>query len=229
MVVLDDADELAAAAAGQVVGWLREAVTVRGQASLALAGGSTPARLYKVLAGRDEPGLWPYVSLYFGDERAVGPDHEDSNYAMVNSTLLAGLAEAPRAVHRMEGERGQEAAAKAYAALLPQRLDVALLGMGEDGHTASLFPGRPEAERTDVKVLPAFGPKPPPERISLSLKALNEARQVAFLVTGTGKAKALAQVIEERRAGTPQLPSARVSPHTEVFFFVDRAAGSDLG
>ena len=174
------------------------------------AGGSTPAKLHQHLAAQAPPDLWPKVSLYFGDERAVGPDDEDSNYRMAKRTLLDALPSQPRAVHRIEGERGQVAAAEAYAACLPARLDVALLGMGEDGHTASLFPGRPEVERTDVRVFAATGPKPPPERVSLSLTALSDARQVAFLVTGDGKAEALAEVIRQRQAGEPQLPAARV-------------------
>ncbi|MBT6273417.1 MAG: 6-phosphogluconolactonase [Chromatiales bacterium] len=228
VIVFDDVQALADAAAERVVGWLRSAIVERGEASMSLAGGGTPGRLYETLATRADADLWPHVSIYFGDERAVGPDDEDSNYLMAKRTLLSGLAEQPAAVHRIEGELGQDEAATRYAKIVPDRLDVVLLGMGEDGHTASLFPGRPELERGDSKAIPAFGPKPPPERISLTLGTLNAARNVAFLVTGSGKTEALAAVIAERNSPNPTLPSARVAPESAPVFFVDMAAAQAL-
>ena len=222
-----DVDALSRGAAAQVATWLKTAIADNGEASLVLAGGSTPKKLHAVLvsqAGYDGVD-WSKVSIYFGDERAVGPDHDDSNFKMAADTLIEPLPVKPRAVHRMKGELGHVEAALEYESLVPQQLDVVLLGMGEDAHTASLFPGRPEVETTGQRVIAAFGPKPPPERISLTLDALNSASQVGFLVSGAGKAQALADVLAERKAGTPTLPSARVQPTSgEVTFFVDAAA-----
>ena len=222
-----DVDALSRGAAAQVATWLKTAIADNGEASLVLAGGSTPKKLHAVLvsqAGYDGVD-WSRVSIYFGDERAVGPDHDDSNFKMAADTLIEPLPVKPRAVHRMKGELGHVEAALEYESLVPPQLDVVLLGMGEDAHTASLFPGRPEVETTGQRVIAAFGPKPPPERISLTLDALNSASQVGFLVSGTGKAQALADVLAERKAGTPTLPSARVQPTSgEVTFFVDAAA-----
>lgn len=222
-----DVDALSRGAAAQVATWLKTAIADNGEASLVLAGGSTPKKLHAVLvsqAGYDGVD-WSKVSIYFGDERAVGPDHDDSNFKMAADTLIEPLPVKPRAVHRMKGELGHVEAALEYESLVPPQLDVVLLGMGEDAHTASLFPGRPEVETTGQRVIAAFGPKPPPERISLTLDALNSASQVGFLVSGAGKAQALADVLAERKAGTPTLPSARVQPTSgEVTFFVDAAA-----
>ena len=222
-----DVDALSRGAAAQVATWLKTAIADNGEASLVLAGGSTPKKLHAVLvsqAGCDGVD-WSKVSIYFGDERAVGPDHDDSNFKMAADTLIEPLPVKPRAVHRMKGELGHVEAALEYESLVPLQLDVVLLGMGEDAHTASLFPGRPEVETTGQRVIAAFGPKPPPERISLTLDALNSASKVGFLVSGTGKAQALADVLAERKAGTPTLPSARVQPTSgEVTFFVDAAA-----
>ena len=222
-----DVDALSRGAAAQVATWLKTAIADNGEASLVLAGGSTPKKLHAVLvsqAGYDGVD-WSKVSIYFGDERAVGPDHDDSNFKMAADTLIEPLPVKPRAVHRMKGELGHVEAALEYESLVPLQLDVVLLGMGEDAHTASLFPGRPEVETTGQRVIAAFGPKPPPERISLTLDALNSASKVGFLVSGTGKAQALADVLAERKAGTPTLPSARVQPTSgEVTFFVDAAA-----
>jgi 6-phosphogluconolactonase len=228
---VENLDSLASRAAQAVADWLAADVAARGEATLVLAGGSTPRRLYEIMAARaGEDGLpWASVTVLFGDERAVGADDADSNYKMAHDALLSRLKTAPKAVHRMEGELGSEAGARAYEALVPERLDVVLLGLGEDGHTASLFPGRPEVEITDTRVVAAFGPKPPPQRISLSLGAINSARHVGFLVSGAGKAEVLASVLEARRTHATTYPSARVKPMAgEVLFFVDDAAASAI-
>ena len=223
----EDVDALSRGAAVRVADWLKTAIAQSGEASLVLAGGSTPKKLHAALvsqAGSDGVD-WSKVTILFGDERAVGPDHDDSNFKMAAATLIEPLPAKPKAVHRMKGELGHVEAAQEYETLVPQKLDVVLLGMGEDAHTASLFPGRPEVETTGQRVIAAYGPKPPPERISLTLDALNSASQVGFLVSGAGKAVALAEVLAERSAGVPTLPSARVQPtHGEVTFFVDAAA-----
>jgi 6-phosphogluconolactonase len=226
-----DLDALAKAAAHYISQRLQAAVNSRGTATLVLAGGSTPKRLYEVLAENapTDNTPWPQVTVLFGDERAVAADDPDSNYQMAKSALLDALPVAPKAVHRMMGELGSVAAAEQYEPLVPANLDVVLLGLGEDGHTASLFPGRPEVELKNQRVVPAYGPKPPPERISLSLPALNSANDVAFLVSGAGKAGMLAKVMAARTGDNTAYPAARVMPvSAEVVFFVDEAAAGDL-
>ncbi len=171
-----------------------EARASRGVAHIALAGGTTPRRTYELLAGEIDD--WSGVEVWFGDERAVGPDDPESNYRMVQETLLAG-GSGP-AVHRIEGERGPEAAAAAYAGLLAERLptedgvpvlDLALQGLGPDGHTASLFPGNPAVEADGICVAVHGAPKPPPDRITLTVPVLRAARAIVFLATGGEKAR----------------------------------------
>jgi 6-phosphogluconolactonase len=195
-----DGDAVAERAARLIVELLNATLTARGIAHLALAGGTTPAGAYAQL----EPEHWEGVELWFGDERCVGPDDPASNYRMVAETLLG---HAPGAlVHRIEGELGAERAATAYDALLRERvstdrgsvpvLDIALLGIGEDGHTASLFPHNPALEARDVAAVAVHdAPKPPPDRVSLSLEVLRGARSVILLASGPAKAAALARAL----------------------------------
>lgn len=209
----DDAESVARAAAGLVAEALRAGIR-----SLALAGGSTPTRAYQLLA--EAPLEWGRVALLFGDERCVPPDHRDSNYLSVRRSLLDRIS--PLSVHRMPGELGAEAAAELYEpivrALSP--LDLVLLGMGPDGHTASMFPGQPGLEASGAVVAVHGAPKPPPDRVSLTLGELRAARRVVFLVTGADKAAALAAA---RRGEVP----AGMIPGAE--YLVDRAAASELG
>jgi 6-phosphogluconolactonase len=187
MTVVEDPAAVARAAADLVAAALGEGVR-----TLALAGGSTPKAAYELLAGM--PLEWGRVTILFGDERCVPPDDPESNYAMVRGSLLARVA--PGAVVRMPAELGAEAAAEWYDAALRRlgRLDLVLLGLGEDGHTCSLFPGHP-ALRSQSLAAPVHGaPKPPPDRVTLTLRTLNEARRCVFLATGAGKRDALAKV-----------------------------------
>jgi 6-phosphogluconolactonase len=204
---LSDPEAAAGFTAGALVELISSAQAQRGTAHVSLAGGGTPARTYELLAGRAAD--WGRVELWFGDERCVAPDHPDSNYRMVAETLLSriGTALPPERVHRIRGELGPEGAAAEYAQELRARLgagegelprlDVALLGLGEDGHTASLFPDAPEL---DVRGVPCVGvhnaPKPPPERVTLTLDMLSRARRCLLLATGAGKAAAVAAVLK---------------------------------
>src|SRR5919201_1750077 len=193
------AEEAAAEAARRLAEAIREARERRGTAHVALAGGATPRRAYQLLAR--SVGDWAGVEIWFGDERAVGPDNPESNYRMVAETLLSGHPEPPPRVNRIEGERGPEEAAAAYEAALEERLpaeggspalDVALQGVGPDGHTASLFPGSPALDAPGLCAAVHDAPKPPPERITLTPRVLRAARIVLFLVTGSEKAAAVA-------------------------------------
>ncbi|MCI0570295.1 MAG: 6-phosphogluconolactonase [Myxococcaceae bacterium] len=195
---------------------LTEAVAARGRASLALSGGRSPVPILRALAALPVP--WEKVDVYQVDERAVPPEHPESNFRMLQETLLELLgARAPR-VFRMEAEREDlEAAARDYEALLPAALDVVLLGLGEDGHTASLFPGAQVLkERTRRVAAVEDSPKPPPRRLTLTLPALEAARALLGVATGQGKR----QAVEALRAGG-DIPAARVP---RVVWMVDPAA-----
>lgn len=199
--------------------WLAEAIRQTlargGRCSFALSGGKTVGPIYRTLA--DMPLPWERVDFYFADERCVPPDHLESNYFLAEQTLFRPAGVKLDQVRRMEGEReDRDAAARDYEALLPPTLDVVLLGMGEDGHTASLFPGLTAVEERVRRVLAVVGPKPPPWRLTLTLPVLVGARKVLFAVAGEGKRDALRRVV----AGE-DLPSARV---TNAEWIVDRAA-----
>ena len=194
-------DALAAArfAAEQMAAAVNEALATRGAAHLALSGGGTPKPAYERL-GALVPD-WSAVHLWFADERCVDPGDPESNARLVRETL-----EAPGAtVHRMRGELGPEDGAAAYDRELGDVvLDVVLLGMGPDGHTASLFPNNPALDVTGVRAVGVHGsPKPPPERVSLTREALDGARRLILLVAGADKAQALAAALGEPTPATP--------------------------
>jgi 6-phosphogluconolactonase len=228
--VLPDADVLVGIARVLLLTAAHEAVATRRRFHLALSGGSTPRALYADLA-RDPPDVSRWHA-WFGDERCVPPDHPASNHAMALSTGF--LARFPPAnVHRMRGEApDREAEAERYAAELcaelgtPPRLDLVLLGLGTDGHTASLFPGTPALE-APAWVTPGRAPVEPVERLTLTLATLAEARSIVFLVAGADKADVLARVLAMGTAPPPStaLPAARVRPRAgHLSWLVDRAA-----
>lgn len=205
--VLRDAEAVAGAAAAVVAESLRDG------GSFVLAGGSTPRACYERL--RRETLPWGRVTVLFGDERCVPPDDEESNYHLARTSLLFRVS--PLSVHRIPGELGAETAASLYADLVaPLRpLDLVLLGVGEDGHTASLFPGNAAVQAGGSVVAVHGAPKPPPNRVSLTLEALREARRVVVLATGAGKRDAVA------RARRGEVPSGMI-PHAE--WLIDEAA-----
>jgi len=188
--------------------------------SLVLTGGTTAGAAYRLLASeawRDRLE-WSQITLYFGDERRVPPDDEASCYRLATETL-AGVT--PAGIERMRGEEPDgEAEADRYAALLPERLDVTLLSMGEDGHCASLFPGSPQLAERERLCTTGLAPYAPYERITLTLPALDRSRLVLILALGERKRDALARI----RAGE-RLPSALVEPSDgQVVWIVDQAA-----
>ena len=208
--MLPSAAEVARVAAETVAAALQG-----GARSLVLTGGTTPRQLYGMLAGMEVE--WGRVSLLFGDERCVTPDHPESNYRMVKETLLSRIDAG--AVLRMPAELGAEEAATIYDAMVGrmQPLDLVLLGIGEDGHCASLFPGHPALNASGWAVAVHDAPKPPPDRVSLTLGCLRNARRVIFLVTGAGKAGAF------RKAQAGEVPAGMI-PKAE--WIVDQAAAS---
>jgi 6-phosphogluconolactonase len=203
-----DGDAVAARAARLIDQLLDATLSARASAHLALAGGTTPAGAYTQL----RRSRWSGIELWFGDERCVGPDDPASNYRMVAETLLGHAAGA--LVHRIEGELGAQRAAAEYDALLRERvasdggalpvLDILLLGIGEDGHTASLFPHNPAlAVRGVAAVAVHDAPKPPPDRVSLSLELLRGARSTILLASGSGKSDALARALAQPDPAVP--------------------------
>lgn len=206
--VVETPEEVAAAGAAAIA----QALQV-GSRTLVLAGGTTPGRCYQLLA--DLEVEWARVAVLFGDERCVRPDHPDSNYRMARETLLDRVA--PATVHRMPAELGPEEGAAEYSriveTLLP--LDVVILGIGEDGHTASLFPGHPVLKAKGLVAGVRNSPKPPPERVTLTLAVLQGARQVIILATGAGKANAVAM------AKRGEVPSGMIAG---ARWLIDRAA-----
>lgn len=191
---------------------LRTALAARGRADIALNGGSTPRPVYEQLPALLED--WSGVHVWFGDERCLPLDHEESNFRLASETLIAGAGLRGDQVHRMRGELGPEQGAKAYAAELAEHLelgdgglpvlDVVHLGLGPDGHTASLFPDHPALQVTGwATVGITDSPKPPPERISLSLACLNAARRRILHTVGEDKRAAVERVLAPADPGTP--------------------------
>lgn len=221
------------AAAADLVERMVDAIAARGTCRIALGGGSTPRPVYERIAGADLADRidWSRVHIFFGDERCVPQDHEASNYRMAKLAMVdrLGPARAPH-VHRIAGEQPPAEAAQTYTAELGDApLDVVLLGMGDDGHTASLFPGRPEAAERSARVVAACGPNAPTERVSLTLRAINEARAVRFWVTGKDKAARVAEVFQQIESGAPKLPAAQVQPASgDLVWFLDDPAAAAL-
>lgn len=224
-----DAEGAARRAAEAVARGLREARAARGAAHLALSGGTTPARSYELLAQELED--WSSVEVWFADERCVGPEDAESNYRLARETLLEGAGIAPGQVHRMRGELGPAEGAAAYAAELSQALggqsppvlDVIVLGIGPDGHVASLFPGAPALDAGDHAVCLGVhdSPKPPPERITLSLAVLQAARACLLLATGASKSDAVAAMLGPASTHVP----ASLLRRERLAVIVDDAAG----
>ncbi len=227
--VCGDGDDVADAAAQLVVDCAADAIAARGRFTLALSGGSTPRPLYQLLATdewRDQID-WARVHLFWGDERAVAPDHADSNYRLAREALIDHVPIPDGQVHRIHGEVDPEAAAAAYEQTLRSvagdGLDLVLLGLGRDGHTASLFPNRP-AGREATRWVVADQDPTGRARITLTPPAINAARTVAFIVTGADKALVL-QAVREGSPAPDLLPAQRIGPlHGRLVWIVDHAA-----
>ena len=223
-------DELAMVAAALIAAELGATIRERGAARIAVAGGRTPRATYRVLAAppyRDEL-TWSAVHIYFGDERCVVADDTQSNYHLVDSVLLSHVAVPPANVHRIRGELAPDMAASDYTARLGDApLDVVLLGMSDDGHTASLFSETPRANIAPV--LATRSPLPPTDRVSLGLGPINSAGVVVLLVAGEAKAERLAEVHNQITTGRPVWPAARVQPTSgRLVWIIDAEAARRL-
>lgn len=227
--------ELAEAAAQFVAQQAEAAVRARGRFSIALAGGSTPKDAYALLA--NEPLCaripWRECVILFGDERAVPPGAPDSNFRMATEALLSKVDVRPENVLRMRGEDDPRDAAMAYATALhgaigEDPIDLVLLGMGDDGHTASIFPDVVDDCRGPEDVVAVYASSKEQWRITLTLSAINKARAVAFLIAGEDKADML-HLVMEQGGGAPPVPSALVHPKDGVlWYFLDRAAAAKI-
>ncbi len=201
VTIFDDPKSLAEAAARDFAEKASAAISTRGRFAAALAGGSTPKATYEILA-RDyaDEVDWRNVHVFMGDERTVPPGHEDSNFRMAKEALLAHVPVG--SVHRMRGETEPDESAMEYGEELRDffggspRFDLIHLGIGEDGHTASLFPRTPALDATDRLVVANPVEKLDTVRLTLTAPVINDARSVVFLVAGEGKAEALAEILE---------------------------------
>ncbi|HVF49111.1 MAG TPA: 6-phosphogluconolactonase [Pyrinomonadaceae bacterium] len=236
--VFDDAEQLAQAAAERFVAAARAAVGVSGRFSVALAGGTTPRRVYKLLASDAYKNQleWSKVHIFFGDERCVPPAHPDSNYRMARETLLARVAVPAANVHRIEGAGDAASGARRYEDELRAffkgdewpRFDLVLLGMGDDGHTASLFPHTHALAEEQAWVVANRVEKLRAFRITLTARAINHAARVVFMVAGAGKAARLAEVLHGAR-DPERLPAQLIRPLAgSLEWLVDRAAAESL-
>ena len=217
--------------------WMTEAALAAHRPfRVSLSGGSTPKTLYGLLASDEFRGRfpWPRVSWYWGDERFIPYDHPDSNYRMTREAMLAKAPVPPENIHPIPTDGAPEDAARRYertlqeaygaATLDPQRplFDITLLGLGADGHTASLLPGNPVLNERQRWVA-AVAKGRPEVRITMTYPVIESSRRVAFLVAGESKARIFGTI----RAGNSQVPAARVQPLGELFWFVDQAAAGE--
>lgn len=237
ILVHDSPASLVEAAAGLVVEEACRAVAARGRFTLALAGGGTPKPVYERLAKDDLVGAidWSKTHVFFGDERCVGPNDPQSNYRMAREALLARVPLPEAQIHRIRGEADPVVAAAEYEQALREilrsekpRLDLVLLGIGGDGHTASLFPGTTAVREAKRLVAAQYVDKLTAWRVSLTPPLLDAAAEVAFLVEGEGKAEVLAAILEGPYR-PDVLPAQRIQPTAgRVRWLVDAAAASRL-
>jgi len=213
----------------------RIAAAVRPGAHIALSGGSTPRAAHELVADMDVD--WSGTELWFGDDRAVGPDHEHSNYRMARESLLDRLRGPQPGVHRIRGELGHDEAAAAYEQELaqalggdPPRLDLLMLGLGPDAHTASLFPGDAALGERERRVVGVETPGMAPfvSRVTLTLPVLDAAREVVFLISGEDKADAVVRAFGD--APDPSAPASLVRPDPgSLTVLLDAPAAARLG
>ncbi len=235
--VFQSKDELVHAATEKIIDCVEEAVRKRGRCNIALAGGRTPRDVYALLATKPYKNrvCWDNVSLFWGDERAVSPEDQESNYKMVRQSLLEHITIPGENVHRIRGETEPVQAASEYSELLMRRFsgglpcfDLVLLGIGDDGHTASLFPGTEVLDEYRQLVSAVFVPKFASWRVTLTLPVLNAAREIMFLVSGNTKSDIVRRVMSNHKPNR-KLPVTLVTPQSgTVSWMLDSGAASLL-
>jgi 6-phosphogluconolactonase len=239
IIVLDDQQALHKRTAEEIAHLSGEAICTHAEFSFCLSGGSTPAAVFELLGSRFLLSVdWNEVQFFWGDERCVPPDDERSNFLMAQRTMLSKLPIKPAQIHRVRGEDPPEAAAQAYEKELRAhfgadgwpRMDLALMGLGGNSHTASLFPHNPALRVTDRLALAVEVDNPTErQRITLTAPVFNNAANIFFLVSGTGKADAVRNVLKGPR-DPEQFPAQLIAPtNGELIWLLDRAAASKLG
>lgn len=240
--IAQDQEEWAAAAATIAHEAGRQAIRDHGRFLLTLSGGSTPERLYRRLANAQSFNRfdWSHTTFFFSDERCVPPDHPDSNFGLANRTLFRPLDIDSDQIHRMRGEisdpdlaaRDYERQLRATVESAPgdwPRLDLVLLGVGHDGHTASLFPGTAAVTEHQRWVTVGHAPSGPQTRLTLTLGVINRATVILFLVTGAPKAEIVRTILEPNNDTDRRLPAALVKPEEgRLIWLLDRSAAAEL-
>jgi 6-phosphogluconolactonase len=240
--ILHDAPEVAREAAEFIVWLAEQTISSGGPFRIALSGGSTPRRLYETLSSPTfrKQVAWPSVEFYFGDERCVPPNHLESNFRMAQETLFEPLSISSDHIFRMPGEADDpDAAAQRYETVIRgrfkapapswPRFDMILLGLGNDGHTASLFPHTGALQEARRAIVSTQSPKGVPGRLTFTLPLINHAAVVVFIVTGGGKASVTKAVLENNGAEATRYPAKLVRPvNGRLIWFLERAAASEL-
>ena len=243
--IFQDFEALSIAATKHIAQASADAIQRRGVFSIAMAGGSTPQRTYTLLAKKRYTSMldWERVHIFLGDERCVPQDNPLSNFHMLKKNLLSYAAIPESNIHPAPCDLSPSQAAQAYEETLrayfqqyaktaPATFDLVLLGLGEDGHTASIFPASPamqEQKRWVVPVKHTTPPEPIVDRITLTPLAINAAAQVLFLVSGEKKSERVAQILEGKNSSTKTLPAGLIQPTTgELFWFLDKEGASSL-
>jgi 6-phosphogluconolactonase len=232
--VFESVEALQSAAARHIAATLAPTLTGRVM-HMALSGGNTPRRMHEFLA--ESAGIdWSHVHVYWGDERTVGPDHQESNFRMARESLLDRVDIPAGNIHRMRGEADPDEAAQEYEQILREmfdieppalpRLDINVLGVGDDGHTASLFPGTAALKERERWVVANVVPQQDTTRITLTYPVLNNAALTLFLVSGSGKAEAVRRVLSTDEEDKP--PAAFVQPEGDVIWFLDQEAAAAI-
>ncbi len=239
IAIYPDLDTISQHAAAYIMHIARESIVTRGRFTIALSGGNTPGKLYGLLASEPYNSQidWQLVDIFWSDERCVPPDHPESNYFMAQEVLLSRISIPVAQVHRMPADQfNRDAASLTYTQEMQRAFstngipdfDLLQLGMGPEGHTASLFPHQPSLYERERLVMPVTVPKPPPDRLTFTPPILNAARHVLFLATGADKADALRAVIEG--PDNPDEYPAQIvrPPNGEVTWMVDSAIAQKI-
>jgi 6-phosphogluconolactonase len=232
-----DIDALSRGALDQLLRVMQDSIEQRGRFAIALSGGHTPAKLYALWAESERRAPqtpWDRVHLFWGDERYVARLDPLSNYRMTQETLISHVPIPPANVHRVPGPddaatpkeaaQAYEAELRKFFGIAPPAFDLQLMGLGVEGHTASLFPGSPALEEKERWVLAVQAPAKPPIRLTLTPPVLNQGRNTFFLVAGKDKREIIAALQSEPESSPSQYPAGRIRPPGPVLWFLDRAA-----
>ena len=239
IAIYPDIDTLSQEAAQYIVRLANQSIVTHGRFTIALSGGSTPKKLYGLLGSEPFRSQidWAQVEIFWGDERCVSPDDPESNYAMAQQVLLSKIPIPNNRIHRMPADQSdREAASQAYTEEMRRTFgtdgipafDLIQLGMGPEGHTASLFPHQPSIHEQQRLVMPVSVPKPPPDRLTFTPPLLNAAHNILFLVTGSEKSDAIHTVLEGDY-NPDEYPAQIVQPeHGEVVWILDKEAAAKI-